>query len=324
MAISENSLQTLRNDASVSPVSSDDIASDYERDVETSEDEGPPFAQAYRSWADVPNEFRCTFVEGCVLDSPDRKVISHFFGRNKKCTRAIPSDVWAPFCRRHYQRTRYRNVNNFGGVQMDLVRRTVQNMQEWGGISCFELILRKRVMQAIKREEKQKTKSMNARNSTPHPPQGFAVDYTSAKWLVPYLGEKKTFDDVLHFIDLVEDYVKGNNSKPPEFEILPTFKRGRMVIPEVKKSLKSSSKPHGITKQPAGSSSSKLAIASHFDTTPTKMTPSSTPKSANKSLPKTSETRSGRGTLVRGRALRATASRPSVRPFRQSTSSSGA
>ncbi|KAK4236862.1 hypothetical protein C8A03DRAFT_35208 [Achaetomium macrosporum] len=47
---------------------------------------------------------------------PTRKGMSHFFGRNKNCTRAIPQHVWLTFCRKDCRRScvvssKYRTEN---------------------------------------------------------------------------------------------------------------------------------------------------------------------------------------------------------------------
>ena len=60
-----------------------------------------------------------------------RKVISHFFGRNKKCTSLIPPHVWIVMCRKHYQRTRYRNADNFPMYQIDLILKQIDKIAEW-------------------------------------------------------------------------------------------------------------------------------------------------------------------------------------------------
>ncbi|MCJ1421494.1 hypothetical protein MMC32_007858 [Xylographa parallela] len=285
--------------------SSSEEQSDYDYASEDSEKDRSGNKPSYKSWNDVPMEFRCTFVEGCILDSPDRKVISHFFGRNKKCTRAIPEDVWAPFCRRHYQRTRYRNVDNFGGVQLDLVRRTVENLQNWGGVSHFELILRKRAMQAVKRDERHKREETTLRASTMRCSANQDKTSCAETWLVPYLGKAKSFEDILKFVDLIEEHVTDNNCKPPEFEILPFYKPGRMNIPTSKKTVKGTAKPEGIKKRPnrRTTSASRSAVQTKNIAT-TMATPATTPKTSPNFTPRTPETRSGRGDIVRGRPLR--------------------
>ena len=72
-----------------------------------------------------------------------RKVISHIFGRNKKCTIGIPDYVWIYYCRKHYQRARYR-TSEWPFRQCDLAMDTVRNMRAWGGVESFDLRLRRR------------------------------------------------------------------------------------------------------------------------------------------------------------------------------------
>lgn len=72
-----------------------------------------------------------------------RKVISHIFGRNKKCTVGIPDYVWIYYCRKHYQRARYR-TGEWPFRQCDLAMDIVHNMREWGGVENFNLQLRRR------------------------------------------------------------------------------------------------------------------------------------------------------------------------------------
>lgn len=77
------------------------------------------------------NQQECVAQEGCKENSVMRKVISHFFGRNKKCTSLIPPHVWIVMCRKHYQRTRYRNADNFPMYQIDLILKQIDKIAEW-------------------------------------------------------------------------------------------------------------------------------------------------------------------------------------------------
>ncbi|KAG5287199.1 ORP1, hypothetical pathogenicity factor [Histoplasma ohiense] len=90
-------------------------------------------------------ESRCQFSGGvCSTESNHyRKVISHIFGRNKKCTVNIPEHVWIYYCRKHYQRARYRTAE-WPFRQCDLAIETIQNMLAWGGVESFNLQLRRR------------------------------------------------------------------------------------------------------------------------------------------------------------------------------------
>jgi len=73
----------------------------------------------------------CMFKEGCDTGSQPRKAVSHIFGRNKMCTRLIPEHVWVRYCRKHYQRSRYREPKNWPRSQCDLVQKQIQRLQEW-------------------------------------------------------------------------------------------------------------------------------------------------------------------------------------------------
>ncbi|KAI9039383.1 putative pathogenicity factor [Aspergillus affinis] len=76
---------------------------------------------------------------------PARKLITHIFGRNKLSTRLFPPSVWVHYCRKHYQRARYR-APNWAVAQVDLVFVSLERMGVWGGVRVFEVVLRKRAM----------------------------------------------------------------------------------------------------------------------------------------------------------------------------------
>lgn len=78
-----------------------------------------------------PPELHCMYTENCDTGAQPRKVITHFFGRNKSCTMMIPPEVWVHYCRKHYQRVRYRNFDSFPLVQIDLVRTQVERIDAW-------------------------------------------------------------------------------------------------------------------------------------------------------------------------------------------------
>ena len=288
-------------DAAFSATSSDEERSEFENDIEISEDEESTVDRTHKS-GHVSAGFQCSFCKDCPLMSADqheRKVISHFFGRNKKCTRAIPENVWAMFCRRHYQRSRYRNVHNFGSVQMDLIRKTVENLEDWGGIAHFELTLRKRTLMAIKHEDEHDQEVEDSTtNDSPSAPKALRC---ADRWLITYLGKKKSFDDVYDFVDVVQEHIQQNKSKLPEFEILPTFKPGRMDIQEKKqKKAKKSSKPAGVTKR---STKRKLTNSRSASMSIATATPNRTPTLAPRLTPRTIEPRSGRGSVSHSRTM---------------------
>jgi hypothetical protein len=96
----------------------------------------------------------CMYTENCDTGSQLRKAISHIFGRNKMCTRSIPPSVWVHFCRKHYQRSRYRNQGEYAKMQCKLIKEQIERLQNWsesnankgeGGIvKDWSLAIRKR------------------------------------------------------------------------------------------------------------------------------------------------------------------------------------
>ena len=195
---------------------------------------------------------RCFFMSDCILKSPERKTISHFFGRNKACTQAIPNAVWVPYCRRHYQRSRYRNITKFANVQLELIRIVVNNFETWGGVENFEVILRKRAAQAMAREDKLHKELQPGGRTDPH--EGQSTTWKE-RWLVPYLGKNKSFEDVYKILDRIDAFAREHNlENPPEFEILPSYKPGWIKHEEVPKpSLAQAAKPSGIAKRSSSS-----------------------------------------------------------------------
>ena len=75
----------------------------------------------------------------CNLGGPKRKAISHLFGRNKKCTRLIPPPVWVHYCRKHYQRSRYRNHHDFSQKQAKLLMEMIHRIQVWSDLQQREM-----------------------------------------------------------------------------------------------------------------------------------------------------------------------------------------
>ena len=191
---------------------------------------------------------RCFFMSDCILQSPERKTISHFFGRNKACTQAIPNTVWVPYCRRHYQRSRYRNITKFANVQLELIRIVVNNFETWGGVENFEVILRKRAAQAMAREDKLHKELQPGGRTDPH--EGQSTTWKE-RWLVPYLGKNKSFEDVYKILDRIDAFAQEHNlENPPEFEILPSYKPGWIRNEELPKtSVAQAAKPTGIAKR---------------------------------------------------------------------------
>lgn len=120
----------------------------------------------------IKDEPFCFFSVNCdYKNSPFRKSISHIFGRNKKCTRNVPSAVWIQFCRKHYQRSRYR-TQDYGRLQCELMILQIKRIQLWSdncaeqNIPCrlidWELTTRKRETKRLDADKKKKASAAKA------------------------------------------------------------------------------------------------------------------------------------------------------------------
>lgn len=152
----------------------------------------------------------CEFSSPCRMNpSPDgmhwRKVVSHIFGRNKASTKLFPDAVWVHYCRKHYQRARYR-ADQWPFTQCDLIVESLYRMEQWNGVLSFELTLRRR-------EQDRDTGQMPSRNPAltrylqsgrRHPT---AVTAPVPDWLRNELGKNKSFNDIRRIVERVREYM---------------------------------------------------------------------------------------------------------------------
>ena len=213
---SKEPLHPDQPEAQPSPVNTDHSPS-IDVGEEESNEEGPKSSVSSGSQ-------KCTFMDDCGLESPDRRVISHFFGRNKKETRAIPDECWVCYCRQHYQRARYRQLpKNFAQTQMRLVRETVEKLEQWGGVMEWRTAIRKRNAEIIAQEDAAAAQA--AKNQLPEPEKT-----CRERVLLPYVGKHKSFNDVYAVITVVEDYSMENECEALEFEIVPQYHPGFLSL----------------------------------------------------------------------------------------------
>ncbi|KAG2417309.1 hypothetical protein HFD88_008528 [Aspergillus terreus] len=135
----------------------------------------PPQAEAQT------NKITCEFAIPCTTtptdpttglpDPPPRKVISHIFGRNKTATKRFPPHVWVHYCRKHYQRARYRAAK-WPFIQCELLLDSLQRMEAWGGVRSFAVVLRKREIERL-------TPSLSLRGADPDPDPASDADAVS-------------------------------------------------------------------------------------------------------------------------------------------------
>ncbi|KAH2524907.1 hypothetical protein KXW97_003218, partial [Aspergillus fumigatus] len=107
----------------------------------------PPAAAAAAAAAATPAN-----GSGSGSGSHPRKLISHIFGRNKTSTKLFPSTVWVHYCRKHYQRARYRS-RAWPFTQCELLLDSLGRMEAWGGVESFEVVLRRREMERLSSAE---------------------------------------------------------------------------------------------------------------------------------------------------------------------------
>ncbi|KAI9759676.1 MAG: hypothetical protein M4579_002153 [Chaenotheca gracillima] len=189
---------------------------------------------------------RCSYTENCTTGSPLRKVVSHIFGRNKLCTRQIPKGVWVHYCRKHYQRSRYRNPKGFALLQCDLVRKQVDRLQQWGGVADWIVKVRKREEVRLNKENAElaagrlhngdedddldvipvrnnnnynssNNNNINSNNNNNNAPGTSG----SSRWLVRRTGSGKSTAEVLDILNRIEQEIAETGSNFPDVEILP-------------------------------------------------------------------------------------------------------
>ncbi|KAL2705314.1 hypothetical protein AAEP93_000564 [Penicillium crustosum] len=174
----------------------------------------------------------CEFAAPCRMHpSPDgmhyRKVVSHVFGRNKAVTKLFPLGVWVHYCRKHYQRARYR-ADQWPFTQCDLLLESLSRMERWDGVESFELILRRREQMRVGRETESApiTETSSQKEATPSASQIQDKDKSSSivprgpgrkhptaiiapvpDWLRQHVGHGKTFREIRQIIELVRDHM---------------------------------------------------------------------------------------------------------------------
>ncbi|KAL8966615.1 MAG: hypothetical protein Q9197_005885 [Variospora fuerteventurae] len=151
----------------------------------------------------------------CTLSSGDhRKVVSHIFGRNKRCTHQIPEDCWIKYCRKHYQRQKYRCPADWFETQLTLVDSQIKRMEDWGGITSWTVAIRKKEREMLDVENAY----IAQHNRLPDGPT------CRERFLLPYLGSNKTFQDIRDLIDIINKECDDTNTKSlPSFELLPVI-----------------------------------------------------------------------------------------------------
>ncbi|KAF3915039.1 hypothetical protein ABW21_db0201879 [Orbilia brochopaga] len=173
-------------------------------------------------------EPQCSYVEDCNTQSPLRKVVSHIFGRNKLSTRQIPRNIWVYYCRKHYQRSRYRDLKGFAKLQCDLVQKQVDRLDAWGGVEDWVIKVRRREEIRISKENKaaaSRTGGMDdyddddcSRRSS------LSQGVSESHWISHMTGAGKTIKDVRFLLQRIEIEIIDCGGVFPDVEILPNVR----------------------------------------------------------------------------------------------------
>ena len=165
-------------------------------------------------------------MKKCRTGSRDyRKVTSHVFGRNKKCTSQIPEACWIVYCRKHYQRTRYRTTkgqtHSYFHVQIDIIRRQLDRFEEWGGVRSWTITLRKKERDSIIAEDEDLA-ALSASSGPVSEAAQARILKCRDRFLLGRTGSGKTFSQVRRCINHIEQEVERTGRWDlPGFELLP-------------------------------------------------------------------------------------------------------
>ncbi|KXJ89249.1 hypothetical protein Micbo1qcDRAFT_122209, partial [Microdochium bolleyi] len=179
-------------------------------------------------------QVKCMYVDNCDTNSSLRKAISHIFGRNKLCTRMIPAPVWVHYCRKHYQRSRYRNAQEYAKLQAELVQKQVTRIQAWSDsnkasgrgsvVVNWSVSMRKREQNRV--QEKSKKRSLTGDSDEDEDCADRAVANGTAvpDWLREKCGEGYSTAEIEAITARLKDNVdNGSLAQIPDIEILPNI-----------------------------------------------------------------------------------------------------
>lgn len=200
--------------------------------------------------------------DGCYLASTDhRKIVSQYFGRNKRCTQLLADRLWLVWCRKHYQQRRY-NLQQEGTwhlKKLELIRTQVKQFQDSSDIVCWDITLHKTEQILLDRE--------NAAAAFPgvKPPASPVWE----RFLEPHLGDNKTYEQLYAVLRVIEAefqttafLARANKDKDmPAIEFLPSFPK-RIATKPVARPKNRAFIPHVKTKgKPVTSDSASQTVA---------------------------------------------------------------
>ena len=196
-----------------------------------------------------PQVAMCMYIPNCDTESQLRKAISHIFGRNKMCTRLIPQLVWVHYCRKHYQRSRYRNPKEYAKLQCDLVQEQIRRIHDWseanavsgaaGVVQDWGLSVRKREAKRLEdaknRKRRAATFDHDGSEDEDMGSAAFVPPTAVPQWLLDSCGKGYTTQQILDIFNRLHTAVLQDLIPQfPDIEILPNI----IIDQEVPKSPK--------------------------------------------------------------------------------------
>ncbi|PQE05754.1 orp1 like protein [Rutstroemia sp. NJR-2017a BVV2] len=182
---------------------------------------------------------KCMYTINCDTGSQPRKAISHIFGRNKMCTRLIPQSVWVHYCRKHYQRSRYRNPKEYAKLQCALVQQQIRRVHDWsqqnmangyaGTVQDWGLAVRKREQKRLDElngnKRKRRAPAQEDEDDDDEAAQANLRPATAVPdWLLGLCGKGYSTEEILSIFnrlhtEILEDLMPCF----PDIEILPNI-----------------------------------------------------------------------------------------------------
>lgn len=189
----------------------------------------------------------CLFIENCSSRENIRKAISHIFGRNKVCTRRIPERVWVSVCRKHYQRTRYRQGAAYAKTQVHFVFSQIVRLLFWSfGYEEDDQVNAEKVTVtswtfSIRKGELNRLAKANEESQTPH-------------WVIENLGSGKSNEEIFNIALRLKSEIDSQIlSEFPPIEFLPEV----VELPTITPSSSTTSPVEAHLPQPAEMSSTQ-------------------------------------------------------------------
>ncbi|KAL2168245.1 hypothetical protein VTG60DRAFT_253 [Thermothelomyces hinnuleus] len=185
----------------------------------------------------------CNITRGMPIESINwRKSMSHVFGRNKNCTRSIPDNVWVWMCRKHYQRSRYRNDHEYCIKLAQFVELQVLRLEAWsnhnrdmgstqnGVVVDWSLAVRRRELDRLrvsgqkrKTPEDQEEEDDERDDDLPSPPLPNETSVVPP-WILAQIGSGKSTLEIQEIIARIFNELQDKTLMSfPDIEILPNI-----------------------------------------------------------------------------------------------------